>query len=84
MNSPGDPVDESDVSSPCRAAGGRSWLKRQWHRGLPLLILCGASVYLFGQGIGTYSLWDPWEPRYAQAMREMAQRGDFMQRTFSL
>ena len=41
-----------------------------------VLVLC--SLYLYTWGIGSYALWDPWEPKYGQALREMVERGDFI------
>ncbi len=35
-------------------------------------------IYLFMWGAGSYDLWDPWEPKYGQAMREMMARDDFI------
>lgn len=40
------------------------------------LILGG--IFLFMWGTGSYDLWDPWEPKYGQAMREMMARDDFI------
>ncbi len=45
---------------------------------LLLGLLAGSMLYLYMWGTGSYSLWDPWEPKYAQAMREMAERGDYL------
>ena len=36
------------------------------------------SAVLFAAGIAWYDLWSPDEPRYAQAAREMMQRGDYV------
>jgi len=41
-----------------------------------LIILGGIFLYLWG--VGSYALWDPWEPKYAQTMREMMARHDFI------
>jgi 4-amino-4-deoxy-L-arabinose transferase-like glycosyltransferase len=41
------------------------------------LIGLGACYLLIG-GLGSYPLWDPWEPKYGQAMREMFERSDFI------
>jgi len=49
--------------------------RRDWVLGGILLL---GTLYLFAWGIGSYPLWDPWEPKYAQAMREMAERGDYI------
>jgi 4-amino-4-deoxy-L-arabinose transferase-like glycosyltransferase len=40
-----------------------------------------AALFLLGlvltlPGLGSSGLWDPWEPKYAQTAREMAERGD--------
>ncbi|MCP4348116.1 MAG: glycosyltransferase family 39 protein [Desulfobacterales bacterium] len=45
---------------------------------LPVLFLLLASLYLFGWKIGSYSLNDPWEPKYPQTVREMMERGDYI------
>ena len=42
------------------------------------ILLVAGGAYLFVVGLGTYSLWDPWEPRYAEAVREMSARGDYL------
>ena len=41
---------------------------------LALCLLGLATLYLFVWGIGSYSLNDPWEPRYPQTVREMIER----------
>ena len=66
-----------------KTAAIQSSLWKRWNRDkysdillVAVLILCG--LYLYMWGIGSYSLWDPWEPKYGQAMREMADRKDFI------
>lgn len=49
--------------------------RRVW---LPPLILLLAGVALYLPRLGASALWDPWEPRYAQAAREMAASGDWI------
>ncbi len=44
-------------------------MRRDWFPVLALLLL-GLALYL--PLLGASGLWDPWEPRYAQAAREMA------------
>ncbi len=41
------------------------------------VLLLGA-LLLLGWGIGSYSLWDPWEPKYAVAIDEMRARGELL------
>jgi len=41
-------------------------------------ILLACSLFLFVWGLGSYPLWDPWEPKYSQSIREMGERGDFV------
>ncbi|MEM7394512.1 MAG: hypothetical protein AAF492_19435, partial [Verrucomicrobiota bacterium] len=43
-----------------------------------LLILALLSAFLFMRGMGSYGLWDPWEPKYAIAVDEMIERGDLV------
>lgn len=44
---------------------------------LIFIVLLGAfSLYVLG--IGSYSLWDPWEPKYALAIREMMNQNEFI------
>jgi len=50
----------------------------KWGDILPAVILVVAGLYLYAWGVGSYSLWDPWEPKYGQAMREMVDRRDFV------
>lgn len=45
---------------------------------LILSILTIGSCFLFIFGIGSYGFWDPWEPKYGQAMREMIEGGDLI------
>jgi len=49
---------------------------RRWECALPALLLAG-SLHLFVWGIGSYGLWDPWEPKYPVAVEEMRARGDY-------
>ncbi len=41
-------------------------------------ILIVGTSFLYIKGIGSYGLWDPWEPKYAQTVREMIDRGDYL------
>ena len=43
-----------------------------------LYLLLAVSAVLFSAGIRQYDLWSPDEPRFAQAAREMIQRGDYL------
>jgi 4-amino-4-deoxy-L-arabinose transferase-like glycosyltransferase len=43
-----------------------------------LYLLLVLSTVFFAAGIGQYDLWSPDEPRFAQAAREMMQRGDYL------
>ena len=43
-----------------------------------MLIVGLAALYVFGWGVGSYSLNDPWEPRYPQTVREMMQKGSWV------
>ncbi len=43
---------------------------------MAMLLLASGVLYVWG--IGSYALWDPWEPKYAQAVREMGERGDWL------
>jgi 4-amino-4-deoxy-L-arabinose transferase-like glycosyltransferase len=45
---------------------------------LCLTTLTIAGCFLFIFGIGSYGFWDPWEPKYGQAMREMVESGDLI------
>ena len=49
--------------------------RRVWLPAAALLVL-GAALYL--PMLGSTGLWDPWEPRYAQAAREMAAGNDWL------
>jgi len=40
--------------------------------------LAAGALFLYIWGTWTYPLWDPWEPKYAQTVREMVERGDFL------
>ena len=40
------------------------------------LIIGGSFLYIYGAG--SYSLWDPWEPKYAQTVIEMRQHGEYI------
>ena len=40
------------------------------------LIIGGSFLYIYGAG--SYSLWDPWEPKYAQTVIEMRQQGEYI------
>lgn len=46
-----------------------SWERRV---GLTLLVLLVLGSVLYLPGLGASGLWDPWEPRYVQAAREMS------------
>jgi len=61
-----DPRDEQSASSGAR----RIWL------GVLVLVLLGFALYL--PRLGTSGLWDPWEPKYAQTAREMAEEDDWI------
>jgi 4-amino-4-deoxy-L-arabinose transferase-like glycosyltransferase len=41
-----------------------------------LLLAVGMAVLL--PQLGSFGLWDPWEPKYAQASREMIERGSYV------
>jgi 4-amino-4-deoxy-L-arabinose transferase-like glycosyltransferase len=72
---PNDEIDNA-VENP----GDPAPLRRPVDR-TEILIVTGLIVgclYLFGWGIGSYSLWDPWEPKYAQTVLEMTERGDYI------
>ncbi len=43
-----------------------------------LALLTVGGCFLFIYGIGSYGFWDPWEPKYGQAMREMIESGDLI------
>ncbi|MEM7391498.1 MAG: glycosyltransferase family 39 protein, partial [Verrucomicrobiota bacterium] len=45
---------------------------------LIMLLLAILACFLFGYGIGSYGLWDPWEPKYAITILEMTERGDYI------
>jgi 4-amino-4-deoxy-L-arabinose transferase-like glycosyltransferase len=67
---------------PGEAAGPPLWRRlarssRFWDIVGAIILLAG-SLYLFGWRVGSYSLNDPWEPRYPQAVREMIARGDLI------
>ena len=47
------------------------------HYALLLLVLAAATL-LYVRGLGDYSLWDPWEPKYAQSITEMREQGDLI------
>ncbi len=53
-------------------------LNRDWlfaNRGILIVVLLGALVLLPALSFG---LWEPWEPKYAQAAVEMNERGDYV------
>jgi len=56
-------------------AGAPSLARRPWIVALALALL-GLALYL--PRLGESGLWDPWEPRYAQAAREMAASDDWV------
>jgi 4-amino-4-deoxy-L-arabinose transferase-like glycosyltransferase len=43
-----------------------------------LVIILGASTLAIGAGLGSVALWEPDEPRFAEASRQMLLRGDFL------
>ena len=45
---------------------------------LVILGLALVTLLLYCRGLGSYPLSDPWEPRYARAMQEMSERGDYI------
>jgi 4-amino-4-deoxy-L-arabinose transferase-like glycosyltransferase len=49
--------------------------RRIW---LPALVLLLLGLSLTLPRLGASGLWDPWEPKYAQAPREMAERGNWI------
>ncbi len=53
---------------------------REWSISALFYLVAGA-LFLFIWGMGSYPLWDPWEPKYAQAMREMIASGDYISPT---
>jgi len=69
-------ADSRPAPQPDLAPGGSS--TRAPREYLVVLGLLAATLFLFGWGIGSYPLWDPWEPKYAQAVREMQDRGEFI------
>ncbi len=50
------------------------WWKRSWPYALILLV--GGFVLL--PELGQFGFWDPWEPKYAEAAREMAERDSYV------
>ena len=43
-----------------------------------VIALAAAALFLYARGIGSYPLWDPWEPKYAKAVSEMQERGEWI------
>lgn len=43
-----------------------------------IFIVFSGVFFLYTLGIGSYSLWDPWEPKYAQTVREMMDLNEFI------
>lgn len=49
-----------------------------WRDWACLTALLVGGYVLFVHGLGAYGLWDPWEPKYGQAVRDMLVRGDLI------
>jgi 4-amino-4-deoxy-L-arabinose transferase-like glycosyltransferase len=49
--------------------------RRVW---LPVLLLIVLGTALYLPRLGASGLWDPWEPKYAQSAREMAEESDWV------
>lgn len=47
-------------------------------RGWPLVAILACCAFTFFAGLGTTALWEPDEPRFAEATRQMIERGDFL------
>lgn len=45
---------------------------------LLLAIILAAAWLIVFRGLGDYPLWDPWEPKYPQTVREMRERGEWI------
>jgi 4-amino-4-deoxy-L-arabinose transferase-like glycosyltransferase len=48
---------------------------RAW---LPIVVVAALGLALYLPRLGASGLWDPWEPKYAQAPREMSARGNWL------
>lgn len=47
-------------------------------RGCPQVVIVTICAFTFFAGLGANALWEPDEPRFAEATRQMIQRGDFL------
>jgi 4-amino-4-deoxy-L-arabinose transferase-like glycosyltransferase len=66
---------KSERFSEKRHLKSRQLFRRPWVQVLILLIFCSL---LFIVGVGSWDLWNPDEPRYAQVSKEMVERGDWI------
>ncbi len=66
------------ADSPAPQGGGLSFLGGLSRRRRDDLLLALAGALLFLPGIGGRDLWNPDEPRYAEVVREMRLRGDYL------
>jgi 4-amino-4-deoxy-L-arabinose transferase-like glycosyltransferase len=66
----------SPTSVTVRVDGVASGSKRL--RGWPLVAVLACCAFTFFAGLGATALWEPDEPRFAEATRQMIERGDFL------
>lgn len=61
-----------------KRAAGAAPMRLERIDGLLIAAIVIGFGYLYIAGIGSYALWDPWEPKYAVSMLEMEERGDYI------
>jgi 4-amino-4-deoxy-L-arabinose transferase-like glycosyltransferase len=63
-----------DTPDPATSPAGRFDLRRA----APYLLIVAVGLLILLPRLGQFGFWDPWEPKYAETVREMLDRGMYL------